>query len=90
MIDNNTSHINNPGSFYDGLQNDEQEIRGIITDLKLVINHISMNFTKASELIHRLARRLDESKQCERDQICKRIYMSWKATLQSLVSGVTP
>ena len=82
MIDNITSHINNPRSFYDGYKNDEQEIKGIIVDLKSVIDHISMNFTKASELIHRLARRLDESKQCEQDQICKRIKEILKDKIQ--------
>jgi hypothetical protein len=82
MIDNNTLHINNPGSFYDCYKNDEQEIKGIIVDLKSVIDHISMNFTKASELIHRLARRLDESKQCEQGQICKRIKEILKDKIQ--------
>jgi hypothetical protein len=73
VTDNNTSHIKNPSSFYDGIRNDEQEIRGIITDLRSVIDQISLNFTSARNLIQELARRLDESKQCEQDQICKRI-----------------
>jgi len=73
VTDNNTSHINNPNSFYDGYKNNEQEIEGIIADLRLVIDQISLNFTSARNLIEELMRRLDESKQCEQGQICKRI-----------------
>lgn len=73
MIDNNTSHINNPRSFYDGIQNDEQEIKGIIADLRQIIDHYSTTFARAGDIILRLARRLDETKQCEQGQICKRI-----------------
>jgi hypothetical protein len=82
LIDNNTSHINNPSSFYDGIQNDEQEIKGIIADLRSVIDQLSLNFTSARDLIHRLALRLDESKQCERDQISKRIKEILKDKIQ--------
>jgi hypothetical protein len=45
-------------------------IKGIIADLKVVIDQIDMNFANAKSLIHELARRLDESKQCEQSQIC--------------------
>ena len=82
MIDDNTSHINNPGSFYNGIQNDEQEIKGIIADLRSVIDQLSLNFTSERDLIHRLARRLDESKQCEQDQICQRIKEILKDKIQ--------
>ena len=57
---------------YDGLS-DEQTIKGIIVDLKLVIDQLDNNRTKAKDLIHELARRLDESKQCERDQVSRKI-----------------
>jgi len=73
LIDNNTSHINNPSSFYDGIQNDEQEINGIIVDLRQIIDHYSTTFARAGDIILRLARRLDETKQCEQGQICERI-----------------
>jgi hypothetical protein len=82
LIDNHTSHVKNPSSFYDGIKDDEQAIKGIIADLRSVIDHISMNFTKARDLIHILARRLDESKHCERDQICKRIKELLKDKIQ--------
>ena len=52
---------------------DDQTIKGIVTDLKLVVDQLANNFAKAKELIHELARRLDESKQCERDQISRKI-----------------
>jgi hypothetical protein len=73
LIGNNTSHINNPSSFYDGIQNDEQAIKGIIADLRQVIDHFSTTFARAGDIILQLARRLDETKQCEQGQICKRI-----------------
>ena len=73
MIDYNTSHINNTSSSYDSIQNDEQEINGIIVDLRQVIDQLSLNKTSARDLIQELARRLDENKQCEQGQICKRI-----------------
>jgi hypothetical protein len=82
LIDNNTSHINNPRSFYDCLQNDEQEIKGIIADLRSVIDQLSLNFTSMSDLIQELARRLDESKRCEQGQICKRIKEILKDKIQ--------
>jgi regulator of replication initiation timing len=52
---------------------EDQTIKGIITDLKLVVDQLGNNFTKAKNLIHELARRLDESKQCERDQVSRKI-----------------
>src|SRR6185312_4357509 len=52
---------------------DEQTINGIITNLKLAVDQLSKDFTKAKELIHELARHLDESKLCERAQISRKI-----------------
>ena len=57
---------------YDSLS-DDQTINGIVTDLKLVVDQLGKNFMKAKDLIHELARRLDESKQCERDQVSRKI-----------------
>ena len=58
---------------YDNSLSEDQTIKGIITDLKLVVDQLGNNFTKAKELIHELARLLDESKQCERDQVSRKI-----------------
>jgi hypothetical protein len=52
---------------------DDQTINGIIVRLKLVVDQLSNNFTKAKNLIHELARHLDESKSCERDQVSRKI-----------------
>jgi hypothetical protein len=73
MMDDNTSRINNTSSSYHRIQNDEQEINGIIVDLRQIIDHYSTTFARAGDIILRLARRLDETKQCEQGQICKRI-----------------
>jgi DNA anti-recombination protein RmuC len=52
---------------------DEQTINGIIVRLKLVVDQLSNNFVKAKDLIHELARHLDESKLCKRDQVSRKI-----------------
>ena len=57
----------------DNSLSDDQTIKGIITDLKLVIDQLDNNFSKAKNLIHELARRLDEGKLCERAQISRKI-----------------
>ena len=57
----------------DNSLSDDQTIKGIVTDLKLVIDQLDNNFSKAKDLIHELARRLDESKLCERAQISRKI-----------------
>lgn len=57
---------------YDSLS-DDQTIKGIVTDLKLVVDQLSNNFAKAKDLILELARLLDESKLCERDQVSRKI-----------------
>jgi hypothetical protein len=76
MMDDNTN------SSYDSIQNDELEINGIIVDLRSVIDQLSLNFTSMSDLIQELARHLDESKQCEQGQICKRIKEILKDKIQ--------
>ena len=58
---------------YDNSLSDDQTINGIIVRLKLVVDQLSSNFVKAKDLIHELARHLDESKQCERDQVSRKI-----------------
>lgn len=82
MMDDNTSHINNTSSSYDSIQNDEQEINGIIIDLRQIIDHLSTTFASVRDLILQLARRLDETKQCEQGQICKRIKEILKDKIQ--------
>lgn len=57
----------------DNSLSDDQTIKGIVTDLKLVIDQLDNNFSKAKDLIHELAHRLDESKLCERAQISRKI-----------------
>lgn len=55
---------------------DDQTIKGIITNLKLAVDQLGQlgkNFIKTKDLIHELARCLDESKQCERDQVSRKI-----------------
>jgi len=58
---------------YDNSLSDDQTINGIITNLKLAVDQLSKDFVKAKDLVHELARRLDESKQCERDQVSRKI-----------------
>jgi regulator of replication initiation timing len=58
---------------HDNSLSDDQTIKGIITDLRLVVDQLGKNFMKAKDLIHELARRLDESKRCERDQVSRKI-----------------
>jgi hypothetical protein len=52
---------------------DDQTIKGIIVNLKLVVDQLGSNFVKAKDLIHELVRHLDESKLCERAQISRKI-----------------
>jgi hypothetical protein len=58
---------------YDNGLLDDQTIKGIINDLRLAVDQLGKDFIKAKDLIHELARRLDESKQCERDQVSRKI-----------------
>ena len=50
-----------------------QMIKGIVVDLKLVIDQIDKNFKKAKDLVTEIARRLDEGRFCERGHISRRI-----------------
>jgi len=52
---------------------DDQTIKNIIIDLRLAVDQLGKDFIKAKDLIHELARHLDESKQCERDQVSRKI-----------------
>jgi hypothetical protein len=49
------------------------QIENIIANLRAVIDELDRNFTSAKNLILKLARLLDETKQCERSQICRKI-----------------
>ena len=52
---------------------DDQTIEGIITDLRQAVDQLNKDFVKAKDLILELARRLDESNQCKRDRVSKKI-----------------
>lgn len=49
------------------------QITGIIADLLSLIGQINANLKNAKELILELARRMDEVKLCEKNQICRKI-----------------
>ena len=50
-----------------------QMIKGIVVDLKLVVDQIDRDFKKAKDLVIEIARRLDEGRFCERGHISRRI-----------------
>lgn len=50
-----------------------QMIKGIVADLRQVVDQIDKDFKKARDLITEIARRLDEGRFCEQAQICRRI-----------------
>jgi hypothetical protein len=52
---------------------DRKIIDGIIADLRTTIDQIAIDFNAAKSLILELARQLDETKQCEQSQICRKI-----------------
>jgi hypothetical protein len=52
---------------------DDQSINDIVTRLKLAVDQLGKDFVKAEDLIHELARHLDESNQCERNQVSRKI-----------------
>ncbi|HEY7571451.1 MAG TPA: hypothetical protein VH796_08780 [Nitrososphaeraceae archaeon] len=52
---------------------EDQTFKGIIVDLRLVVDQLGKNFAKAKDLIHELARHLDENKLCETDQVSRKI-----------------
>ena len=48
-------------------------VKGIIGDLKEMVEILDSNFTKLREIIQELARRLDENKLCKQETICQTI-----------------
>jgi hypothetical protein len=55
------------------VKGEAQVVKSIIAELRQAIDQIDSNFRKAKDLILELARTLDESEQCERSQICRKI-----------------
>jgi hypothetical protein len=60
-----------------------QHIKSIISTLRVVIDQIDSDFKQAKELILEIARRLDEEKLCERDQISRAIKILLKDKIQA-------
>jgi len=60
-----------------------QHIKSIITSLRVVIDQIDSDFKQAKELILEIARRLDEEKLCERDQISRTIKILLKDKIEA-------
>ena len=48
-------------------------VKGIITDLKIMIESLYLKFTTLREIIQELAKRLDENKICKQENICQTI-----------------
>lgn len=48
-------------------------IKGIVVDLRQVVDQIDKDFKKAKDLITEIARRLDEGRFCERGHISRKI-----------------
>jgi hypothetical protein len=46
-------------------------VNGIIADLKMMVEILSLNFTKLREIIQELANRLDEEQICKQETICQ-------------------
>ena len=63
------------------------EVESIILELMEAIDRIDYNFRKAKDLILELARTLDESEQCERSQISRKIKEILKDKEKLLPSG---
>ena len=61
IININNDSINHPS------------VNGIISDLKMMVENLHLEFTKLKEIIQELARRLDENKICEQETICQTI-----------------
>ena len=49
------------------------QIKYVVVDLRAVIDALDRNFASAKSLILKLARLLDETKQCKQSQICTKI-----------------
>ena len=48
-------------------------VNGIIADLKMMVEMLSLKFTKLREIVQELARRLDEEQICKQENICQTI-----------------
>ena len=46
------------------------QIKTVVVDLRAVIDALDKNFASAKSLILKLARLLDETKECKQSQIC--------------------
>ena len=49
------------------------QIKTVVVDLRAVIDELDRNFASAKSLILKLARLLDETKECKQSQICTKI-----------------
>jgi len=54
-------------------QTPADRIKTVVVDLRAVIDGLDRNFTRAKSLILKLARLLDETKECKQSLICTRI-----------------
>ena len=68
VIDSLDSSTGNPTTLLGTSQ-----IENIIAKLRVVIDERDKNFADAKSLILELARHLDETRQCEETQICRKI-----------------
>jgi hypothetical protein len=57
---------------------ENKTIEEIVSQIKYVIDQISTNFATARELVLELARRLNETKECELGQTCRKIKLILK------------
>src|SRR5215217_6210055 len=46
-------------------------VKGIITDLKMMIENLYLKFTTLREIIQELAKRFDENKICKQEIVCQ-------------------
>jgi hypothetical protein len=51
----------------------DPRFKGIVADLRSLIDQIDLNFKQARNLILEISKRLDESRLCPRDEICRRL-----------------
>jgi hypothetical protein len=74
-IENTIDFVDYSDSIVTGTKSDQsyQMIKGIVVDLRQVVDQIDKNFKKAKDLIIEIARRLDEGRFCERGHISRRI-----------------
>src|SRR5689334_14837555 len=73
--ENNIHFVDYLESIVTGAKSDQSYlmIKGIVVDLRQVVDQIDKNFKKAKDLIIEIARRLDEGRFCERGHISRRI-----------------